>query len=162
MTCCYADDALAVFESEDGARRFWRALPLRLGKFGLRLNLEKTHLLAFGKRQAWQAFRDGIRLPTFDYLGFTHDWGRSRSGKARLKRKTSKKRLRRARVDLNSWLHQERNVRTLPDLWRAVSHKMRGLCCAIILCQCPLLYFHPCPSQAFRLHRYAARRTRIA
>ena len=46
----YADDALAVFEREDDARRFWRVLPFRLGKFGLRLNIDKTHLLAFGKR----------------------------------------------------------------------------------------------------------------
>ena len=122
----YADDALAVFEREDDARRFWRVLPLRLGKFGLRLNVQKTHLLAFGKRQAWQAFRDGTRLPTVDYLGFTHYWGRSRTGKARLKRKTSKKRLRRALVDLNKWLHQERNARKLPDLWQAISRKMRG------------------------------------
>jgi Reverse transcriptase (RNA-dependent DNA polymerase) len=50
----YADDALAVFETEDDARRFLRVLPLRLGKFGLRLNTQKTHLVAFGKRLAWQ------------------------------------------------------------------------------------------------------------
>ena len=122
----YADDALAVFEREDDARRFWRVLPLRLGKFGLRLNAQKTYLLAFGKQQAWRAFRDGTRLPTVDYLGFTHYWGRSRSGKARLKRKTSKKRLRRALVEFNQWLRQERNARQLPDLWQAISRKMRG------------------------------------
>jgi RNA-directed DNA polymerase len=122
----YADDALAVFERDDDARRVWRVLPLRLGKFGLRLNTEKTRLLAFGKRQAWRAFRDGTRLPTFDYLGFTHYWGRSRTGKARLKRKTSKKRLRRALVEINTWLRQERNARQLPDLWQALSRKMRG------------------------------------
>ena len=122
----YADDALAVFEREDDARRVWRVLPLRLGKFGLRLNPEKTRLLAFGKRQAWRAFRDGTRLPTLDYRGFTHYWGRSRTGKARLKRKTSKKRLRRAVVEITHWLRQERNARKLPDLWQAVSRKMRG------------------------------------
>ena len=65
-------------------------------------------------------------MPTFDYLGFTHYWGCSCSGKARLKRKTSKKRLRRAVADINKWLRQERNARKLPDLWRAVSRKMRG------------------------------------
>ena len=78
------------------------------------------------KRQAWRAFRDGTRLPTFDDLGFTHYWSRSRTGKARLKRKTSNKRLRRALVEINSWLRQERNARQLPDLWQAVSRKMRG------------------------------------
>jgi RNA-directed DNA polymerase len=65
-------------------------------------------------------------LPTFDYLGFTHYWGRSRTGKARLKRKTSKRRLRRALVEINAWLRQERNTRKLPDLWQAVAGKIRG------------------------------------
>jgi RNA-directed DNA polymerase len=103
-----------------------RVLPKRLGKFGVCLNHEKTRLLAFGKQQAWQAFRAGTPLPTFDYLGFTHYWGRSRTGKARLKRKTSKKRLRRALVEINAWLRQERNARKLPDLWQAVAGKIRG------------------------------------
>lgn len=122
----YADDARAVFERQEDAERFMRVLPLRLGKFGLRLNTQKSRLLACGKRHAWQAFRTGERLPTFDFLGFTHYWGRSRTGKVRLKRKTSKKRLRRALVEMNRWLRQERNVRKLPDLWQAVGHKMRG------------------------------------
>lgn len=122
----YADDALVVFEHGQDAQRFMRVLPKRLGKFGVCLNREKTRLLAFGKQQAWQAFREGTPLPTFDYLGFTHYWGRSRTGKARLKRKTSKKRLRRALVEINAWLRQERNARKLPDLWQAVAGKIRG------------------------------------
>jgi group II intron reverse transcriptase/maturase len=122
----YADDALAVFETEDDARRLLRVLPLRRGKFGWRLNTQKTHLVAFGKRLAWQVLRGGGRMPTVDCLGFTHDWGRSRSGKARLKRNASKKRLRRALVELNQWLRQERSARKLPDLWPAIAQKMRG------------------------------------
>jgi RNA-directed DNA polymerase len=43
-----------------------------------------------------------------------------------VKRKTSKKRLRRALVATNQWLRQERNQRTLPDLWQAIARKMRG------------------------------------
>ena len=122
----YADDALVVFEHGQDAQRFMRVLPQRLRKFGVCLNREKTRLLAFGKQQAWQAFREGTPLPTFDYLGFTHYWGRSRIGKARLKRKTSKKRLRRALVEINAWLRQARNARKLPDLWQAVAGKIRG------------------------------------
>ena len=122
----YADDALALFEREDDAQWFLRVLPLRLGKFGLRLNAQKTRLLACGKRHAWQAFRTHRPMPTFDFLGFTHYWGQSRTRKARLKRKTSKKRLRRALVELNRWLRQERNARALPDLWHAMGRKMRG------------------------------------
>jgi RNA-directed DNA polymerase len=122
----YADDAVAVFEREDDAHRFMRVLPKRLGKFGLRLNLDKTHLIAFGKRQAWRMLKAGQRPVSFDYLGFTHYWGRSRTGKVRLKRKTSKKRLRRALVEINQWLRQERNTRKLSDLWQAIARKMRG------------------------------------
>ena len=55
----YADDALAMFEREADAQRFMRVLPKRLGKFGLRLNAHKTHLLAFGKRQAWRLLPAG-------------------------------------------------------------------------------------------------------
>ena len=122
----YADDTLAVFEREDDAHRFMRVLPLRLEKFGLRLNLHKTHLLAFGKRHAWRTLKAGQRPQSFDYLGFTHYWGRSRTGKVRLKRKTSKKRLRRALVAINQWLRRERNARKLPDLWQAIGRKIRG------------------------------------
>ncbi len=122
----YADDSIAVFEFEDDARRFMRVLPKRLEKFGLRLNEAKTQLLPFGKRQAWQAFKDRERLPTFDFLGFTHYWGRSRTGKARLKRKTTKKRFRRALASINQWLRQERNARKLPEIWQAIGQKLRG------------------------------------
>jgi RNA-directed DNA polymerase len=92
----------------------------------LRLNEAKTQLLAFGKRQAWQAVKGKERLPTCDFLGFTHYWGRSRTGKVRMKRKTSKKRFRRALVAINQWLRRERNARKLPEIWQAIGQKLRG------------------------------------
>ncbi len=107
----YADDTLVLCEREDDAHRFMRVLPLRLAKDGLTLNQTKTQLLRFGKQAAWQAIKRGEKLPTRDFLGFTHYGGRSRTGTVRLKRKTSKKRLRRALVDLKQWLRQERNAR---------------------------------------------------
>jgi len=122
----YADDCMAVFEFEDDAHRFMRVLPKRLEKFGLSLNQSKTQLLACGKRRAWQSLKDGERLPTLDFLGMTHYWGKSRNGKTRLKRKTSKKRFRRALVTINQWLNQERNAHKLPVLWQRIGLKMRG------------------------------------
>ena len=122
----YADDCMAVFELEDDAQRFMQVLPKRLEKFGLRLNQSKTQLLAFGKRQAWQGFKNGKRLPTLDFLGLTHYWGKSQNGKVRLKRKTSKKRYRRALVTVNQWLRQKRNAHKLPVLWQRTGMKMRG------------------------------------
>jgi RNA-directed DNA polymerase len=122
----YADDALAVGETADEARRLLRVRPLRLGTCGVRRNPQKTHRVAVGKRLAWQVLRGGGRMPTVDVLGFTHDWGRSRRGKARLQRKTSKQRRRRAVVERNQWLRQERSARQRPDLWQAIAPKRRG------------------------------------
>ncbi len=122
----YADDTIAMFEHHEDAQRFMRVLPRRLEKFGLRLNLNKTRLLAFGKRCAQQALMRAQRPVTLDFLGLTHYWGRSRRGYVRLKRKTSKKRLRRALVDLNQWLSQVRNACKLPEIWQAIGRKMRG------------------------------------
>ena len=122
----YADDAVAVFEREDDAQRFMRVLPKRLEKFGLRLNAKKTHLLACGKRYARSCFRTGKRPTTFDFLGLTHYWGRSRRGFVRIKRKTSKKRLRRSLVDLKLWLRQVRSRWKLPQIWTAMGQKLRG------------------------------------
>jgi RNA-directed DNA polymerase len=121
-----ADDTLLVFAREDDAQRGMRVLPRRLATFGLRLNAQNTRLVAFGKRAARRTLRAGQRPPTLDFLGLTHDWGRRRRGLVRVKRKTSKKRLRRALVAINRWLRQERNEHTLPDLWQAIARKMRG------------------------------------
>lgn len=122
----YADDTLLVFEREDDAQQVMRVLPLRLAEFGLRLNAQKTRLVPYGKRAAWRAIKAGQRPPTLDSLGFIHYWEHSRRGPVRVKRKTSKKRLRRALVAINQWLRQERNERRLPDLWQATTPKMRG------------------------------------
>ncbi|MEL6882093.1 MAG: group II intron reverse transcriptase/maturase [Cyanobacteria bacterium J06607_10] len=122
----YADDAILLFEREDDAHRFMRVLPRRLEKYGLRLNVNKTRLLPCGKRHARHCFQSGQRPPTFDFLGLTHYWGHSRKGYVRLKRKTSKKRLRRALVDLNKWLRQVRSHYKLPQVWVAMGQKLRG------------------------------------
>ncbi|EKU96910.1 Retron-type reverse transcriptase [Leptolyngbya sp. PCC 7375] len=122
----YADDAIMLFECEDDAHRFMRVLPRRLEKYGLRLNVNKTHLLACGKCYARICFQTGQRPPTFDFLGLTHYWGHSRKGYVRLKRKTSKKRFRRALIELNEWLRQNRSTCRLPLIWKAVGQKLQG------------------------------------
>ena len=56
----------------------------------------------------------------------THYWGLSRKGYVQMKRKTSKKRLRRALKSLNLWLKQMRNVLKLPTIWQTIGQKLRG------------------------------------
>jgi hypothetical protein len=72
----YADDAVMVFASEEDARRVWKVLAKRFEKYGPSLHPEKTRLLHFGRPSP-----RGPRPETFDFLGFTHYWGRSRRGK---------------------------------------------------------------------------------
>lgn len=122
----YADDAIAVFQQERDARRFMNVLPLRLKKFGLCLNEEKTHLLSFGKSEANRLIAAGKRPPTLDFLGLTHYWGLSKAGRVRLMRKTSKNRLRRSLVAINDWLRNNRNMMPLPDLWSCIKRKIQG------------------------------------
>jgi RNA-directed DNA polymerase len=47
--------------------------------------------------------RDPPEPMTFDFLGFTHYWGRSQRGEWVVKRKTAKNRLRRALAALTEW-----------------------------------------------------------
>ena len=68
----------------------------------------------------------GTRLPTLDYLGFTHYWGRSRSGKARLKRKTSKKRLASRPGGINHGSVRSATHVNSPTSGRRCAGKMRG------------------------------------
>ncbi|MBV8444479.1 MAG: hypothetical protein JOZ92_01035, partial [Candidatus Dormibacteraeota bacterium] len=91
----YADDYLVGFESERDARQFLADLRDRLARFSLELAPEKTRLIEFGRFAAEQRETRGLGKPeTFQFLGFTHICGKTRSGRFQLKRITDKKRLR--------------------------------------------------------------------
>jgi len=76
----FADDFLIGCEREEDARRVLAALPKRFERFKLAIHPEKTALILFRKGS------------TFDFLGFTHFWARSRQGYWVIKRKTARKR----------------------------------------------------------------------
>ena len=78
----YADDAVLVFETERDARRVLEVLPKRFAKYGLRLHPEKTRLVEFVSPERRTDPPDGPKQGgrSFDLLGFTHFWGRSRKG----------------------------------------------------------------------------------
>ena len=78
----YADDAVLIFEVESDARRVLAVLGKRCSKFGLTIHPEKTRLVDF-RRALLSSGKSGNARSTpetFDLLGFTHYWGRSRSG----------------------------------------------------------------------------------
>jgi RNA-directed DNA polymerase len=68
--------------------------------------------------------RDPTEPTTFDFLGFTHYWGRSRQGVWVVKRKTAKSRLKRALAALSEWC---RNLhRPIREQHQKLMQKLRG------------------------------------
>ena len=90
----YADDFVIAFEREDDARRVAEVLPKRFERFGLTLHPDKTHLVPYGRPPSDQT--KGKGPATFDFLGFTHFWRRTRAGRWESGVKTRMARLRRA------------------------------------------------------------------
>ena len=76
----YADDFVIGVAREDDARRIMDVLPKRMSKYGLTVHPEKTRLIRFhpdGPARLRNRRQGTPRSPrTFDFLGFTHYWGR--------------------------------------------------------------------------------------
>ena len=117
----FADDALLVFACESDARRVMEALGKRFARFGLELHPEKTRVVRFERPGSG----GGPRQETFDFLGFTHYWGRSRRGRWVIKRKTARDRLRRTLHAMDRWCRDVRH-RPVVEQWRALNRKLRG------------------------------------
>jgi len=103
----YADDFVIVLEVESDAHRVLQALHGRMNRFGLTLHPEKTRLVDF--RHPSSHVGEG-KPGTFDLLGFTHFWGRSRTGKWVVRRKTAASRLRRTIKRIGEWCRINRHL----------------------------------------------------
>lgn len=124
----YADDFVIVFTHEEDARRVMEVLPKRFGKYGLVLHPDKTRLIPFRrpphKANGGQANRND-QPGTFDLLGFTHYWGRTRRGGWAVMRKTASKRLSRAVRSIAEWCRDHRH-RPVCEQHAILSQKVRG------------------------------------
>jgi RNA-directed DNA polymerase len=85
---------VAGFEHRDDAERFLADLRDRFAKFGLELHSEKTRLIEFGRYAAENRARRDRKPETFEFLGLTHICATTRNGRFKLKRVTSKKKMR--------------------------------------------------------------------
>ncbi|MFC1707555.1 hypothetical protein ACFL59_12200 [Planctomycetota bacterium] len=105
-------------------------LPKRFGKYGLTLHPEKTRLVPFQRprrRSGQHASVQAERLGTFDLLGFTHYWARSRRGYWVVKRKTAPRRLSRALRSISQWCRRNRHQR-VKEQHKVLVAKLRGHC----------------------------------
>jgi group II intron reverse transcriptase/maturase len=124
----YADDFVMGFACEEDARRVLEVLPKRFGKYGLALHPDKTRLVPFQRPPHRASATDsprGRRPGSFDLLGFTHYWGRSRRGFWVVKRKTAHDRLSRALKKIAQWCRLTRH-RPIAEQHQTLVQKLRG------------------------------------
>jgi hypothetical protein len=103
----YADDAVITFEREDDARRVMGVITKRFERYGLKLHPEKTRVVRFERPSKGQ--QEGKGPGTFDFLGFTHYWCRSRRGNWVPRVKTRTARLRRFITTVSEWCRSHRH-----------------------------------------------------
>jgi group II intron reverse transcriptase/maturase len=114
----YADDFVAGFEYRHEAAAFETALRTRLAKFGLEVAADKTQTLRFGHN-------GGPHNGRFDFLGFEFYWGRSRTGKPIVKRRTATKKHLALLARIRDWIKQHRDLK-LNGMMHTLQAKLRG------------------------------------
>jgi len=131
----YADDFIIVFEKKRDAERVMNVLPKRMAKYGLTLHPDKTRLIDFRspnhreRRNNWNSpnsdsSRSG-RPESFDLLGFTHHWRKSRKGNWTVRRKTMSSRLTRSLNAIYQWCRTHRHC-PVKEQWKHLCTQMRG------------------------------------
>lgn len=123
----YADDLVMGFACEADARRVLGVLPKRLGKYGLTIHPDKTRLVRFDRPDRVPSAGSGSasQPESFDFLGFTHFWSRSRKGSWVVKRKTADNRFRRAVRRIAEWCRFNRHL-SMWEQYEALARKLRG------------------------------------
>jgi len=117
----YADDFVLCFEHADDAAYVWGILEQRFKRFGLALHPKKTRSFVF------QPPRNGGGGggATFDFLGFTVHWQRTKSRRWRVAFRTRGARLRRAIDAATEWCRRHRHD-PVKEQHRALVRKLNG------------------------------------
>jgi len=114
----YADDFVCAFQYQKEAEQFYRMLPKRLGKFGLKVAPEKTCIHRFSRF-------DPSRKRRFTFLGFEFYWESDTKGKPRVWRRTARKRLRASILACKEWVKTHRHY-PLTKIIPTMIRKVRG------------------------------------
>lgn len=122
----YADDFICVVQYASESKRVEKALKNRFNKYGLEIHPTKSRIISFGKYEQQNAKNQKRRSNTFDFLGFTHFCDKTRNGKFKVGRKTSRKKFRAKMKTMNNWLKSIRNCKQLKEWWKILCAKLRG------------------------------------
>lgn len=95
----FADDVVMGLQYTEDVEKVEELLSQRLGTYRLTPHPEKTRIVPFARPVG----TGGAKPGTFDFLGFTHYWGKSRLGKWAVKRKTARSRFSRGLKRIGEW-----------------------------------------------------------
>jgi group II intron reverse transcriptase/maturase len=118
----WADDFIIGCELESDAERIMEVLPKRFNRFDLALHPEKTAVIEFKRPNSKET---GKGKGTFDFLGFTFYWSKSRRGYWVIKKKTIGKRLARFMKGLWQWCRENRHE-PIKEQYKELCMKLRG------------------------------------
>jgi len=121
----YADDLVMGFEQVLDAVKVGHVLGKRLERYGLQLHPDKTRFVDFRIVHPGGERHPGTAGTTFDFLGFTHVWAKSRKGKNVVQQVTAKRRFARAIKAVMEWCRFNRH-RPIAEQREHLSAIMRG------------------------------------
>lgn len=113
----YADDFIVMFQYENEAKYFLKALEKRLKEYKLELEITKTRVIPFGRFKGTKE--------SFDFLGFTFHNGKTRTGKYRILVKTSKKKMKQKKDNVKKCLKDNMH-KGIIDILGKLKPKMQG------------------------------------
>jgi RNA-directed DNA polymerase len=122
----FADDFLACFQYKSDAEDFENRLSERLEHFCLEIAKEKTRCIEFGRFARRDAQRRGQKPKEFTFLGLTHYCGKTRNGKFKVKRRTSRKALARSLREFTEWARKSRAVLRKGEMLRRAKVRVEG------------------------------------
>lgn len=120
----FADDFVMGFEREEDVQKVLRVIEKRFARFGLKINAQKTRVVRF-ERPRRGGGGEAEKPETFDFLGFTHYWGKARSGAPVVKKQTAGGRFRRTLQAIKEWGWKNRH-QPLKEQQRKLNEKLRG------------------------------------
>jgi group II intron reverse transcriptase/maturase len=121
----FADDFVMAFEDVRDAERVLAVLGKRFERYGLTLHPDKTRFVDFRPQRPGGETHPGTQATTFDFLGFTHVWGKSRKGNRVVRQVTAKGRLARALAAASDWCRRNRH-RPIPEQHAHLAARARG------------------------------------
>lgn len=106
----YADDFVTGLQYKSDAEHYYAALKERMAKFNLEQEESRSRLIEFGRyAEQNRRAREFGKPETFDFIGFTFFYGKSRKGNPWPKVKTSRKKFEKKLKEFKEWLYENKN-----------------------------------------------------